>query len=40
MSEIENVKNGLTYLLDINDLATSVTVTEGGESHTMKLEWF
>ena len=32
MSEIENVKSGLTYLLDINDLATSVTVTEGGES--------
>lgn len=28
MSEIENVKNGLTFLLDINDLATSVTVTE------------
>ena len=38
MSEIENVKNGLTYLLDINDLATSVTVTEGGKSHTMNLK--
>lgn len=38
MSEIENVKNGLTYLLDINDLATSVTVTEGGESHTMNIK--
>lgn len=38
MSEIENVKNGLTYLLDINDLATSVTVTEGSESHTMNLK--
>lgn len=38
MSEIENVKNGLTYLLDINDLATSVTVTESGESHTMNLK--
>lgn len=38
MSEIENVKNGLTYLLDINDLATSVTVTEGGKSHSMNVK--
>lgn len=38
MNEIENIKAGLTFLLDINDLATIVTVTEGGESHTMNLK--
>ena len=32
MNEIENIKAGLTYLLDINDLKNNVTVTEDGKS--------
>ena len=38
MNEIENIKAGLTYLLDINDLKNNVTVTEDGKSHSMNVK--
>ena len=38
MNEIENIKAGLTYLLDINDLKNNVTVTEDGNSHSMNVK--
>ena len=38
MNEIENIKVGLTYLLDINDLKNNVTVTEDGKSHSMNVK--
>ena len=38
MNEIENIKSGLTYLLDINDLKNNVTVTEDGKSHSMNVK--
>ena len=38
MNEIENIKAGLTYLLDINDLKNNVTVTKDGKSHSMNVK--
>lgn len=43
MNEIENIKAGLIFLLDINDLknnvtVTNVTVTEDGKSHSMNVK--
>lgn len=38
MNEIENIKAGLIFLLDINDLKNNVTVTEDGKSHSMNVK--
>lgn len=38
MNEIENIKAGLTYLLDINDLKNNVTVTKDVKSHSMNVK--
>lgn len=38
MNEIENIKAGLTFLLDINDLKNNVTVTEDDKSHSMNVK--
>ena len=38
MNEIENIKAGLIFLLDINDLKNNVTVTEDDKSHSMNVK--
>ncbi len=38
MNEIENIKAGLIFLLDINDLKNNVTVTEDRKSHSMNVK--
>ena len=38
MNEIENIKAGLIFLLDNNDLKNNVTVTEDSKSHSMNVK--
>lgn len=38
MNDIENIKAGLIFLLDINDLKNNVTITEDGKSHSMNVK--
>lgn len=38
MNEIENIKYGLAYLLDINNLENKVSVTENGKTRSMNIK--
>ena len=38
MSEIENIKDGLNYLLELNSLENTVSVTENGKAHPMSVK--
>lgn len=38
MNEIKNVKDGLAYLLDINNLENKVSVTENGKTRSMNIK--
>lgn len=38
MNEIKNIKDGLAYLLDINNLENKVSVTENGKTRSMNIK--